>query len=32
MPNKELEGEPSEELRMRKAHGTSDNETENSGS
>jgi hypothetical protein len=31
MPNKELEGGPSEELRMRKARGTSD-ETENSSS
>ena len=32
MPIKEFEGEPSEELRMRKAHGTSDDGTENSGS
>ena len=28
MPIKEFEGEPSEELRMRKAHGTSDDGTE----
>jgi hypothetical protein len=32
MPIKELEGKPSEELRMRKAHGTSDDGSENSGS
>jgi hypothetical protein len=32
MPIKEFEGEPSEELRMRKAHGTSDDGTENSRS
>jgi len=31
MPIKDFEGEPSEELRMRKAHGTSDDGTENSG-
>ena len=32
MPIKDFEGESSEELRMRKAHGTSDDGTENSGS
>ncbi len=32
MPNKELGGRPSEELRTRKAHRRSDNETEDSGS
>jgi hypothetical protein len=32
MPNKELGGGPSEELRTRKAHRTSDDETEDSGS
>ena len=31
LPIKDFEGESSEELRMRKAHGTSDNGTENSG-
>ncbi len=30
-PVKDFEGEPSEELRMRKAHGTSDDGTENWG-
>jgi hypothetical protein len=32
MPIKEFEAEPSEELTMRKAHGTSNDGTENSGS
>jgi hypothetical protein len=31
MPNKKLEGGPSEELRTRKAHRMSDDETEDSG-
>ena len=31
LPIKDFEGESSEELRMRKAHGTSDDGTENSG-